>query len=559
MQLGGGQNLSASKVIRDPIHGYIHLDPLEEKIVNTKIFLRLRNIKQCATADQTYPSHHVDRFSHSLGVMELAGKMMTAGLNNSESSVVADFVNRCKEEFELPPDQNNEQAIPGILFRLARISGLLHDVGHLPFSHLSEGAVKHFERELYGSDMDYGVASKKLHEHATYKIIKENEEIKKSFEHFKSDYLRKLILKIFVKKPTGVFNTIKGIISGDVDADRADYMLRDGVTSGVGIGQYDQIRLFESMALCNNKAGSYLIRPTTNALSSVETFLVERHKLHKWVYYHQHVILTDQILTHLIRVLVKYSKEKDHIFYNFLPFESFHYSNYIMDDLPFDDAYIWNLLRKTYLTLKLKFEDPRYLSELSSDKQKELRIIFILLRILLFREKFAHAVWKSSAEYEDFDQEIRQNILKEQPSLKATDLPQDQSILNIYAKRLAAEEMVSGDISLDKKIDSPNYFILETERASFKPYEEEFRNLGTSAYFFINRKKNTKVPVTWLSPIVKNLPEARKKEMQLFVYQIKINTDLSENEWEEERKSVEQQIKKHLTEYYLSSILGSDH
>lgn len=94
------------------MHGYDHLDALEEKIVNTKIFLRLRNIKQSATADQTYPSHHVDRFSHSLGVMELAGRIITATFNNTSGHILNNFRKKLSErddmhsitEKEIPPD-----------------------------------------------------------------------------------------------------------------------------------------------------------------------------------------------------------------------------------------------------------------------------------------------------------------------------------------------------------------------------------------------------------------------------------------------------------------------
>src|SRR3989337_218737 len=91
----------SEKVIRDPVHGYIHLNNLEANIINTKIFLRLQHIKQSPTAYLTYPSHYVNRFVHSLGVMELSGKIAFYVLENSPTTVVNKFLNKCKNDFAI--------------------------------------------------------------------------------------------------------------------------------------------------------------------------------------------------------------------------------------------------------------------------------------------------------------------------------------------------------------------------------------------------------------------------------------------------------------------------
>ncbi|MBC2693882.1 MAG: HD domain-containing protein, partial [Desulfobacteraceae bacterium] len=64
--------------VRDPLYGLIEYDNTEEKIINSRIFQRLRNIKQLALASYVYPAAHHTRFEHSLGVMHLSGKVATS-------------------------------------------------------------------------------------------------------------------------------------------------------------------------------------------------------------------------------------------------------------------------------------------------------------------------------------------------------------------------------------------------------------------------------------------------------------------------------------------------
>ena len=66
---------SPKRVIRDPIHGNIDIYPLEDKILNTRAFQRLRFISQLSLCSQVYPGAVHNRFSHSIGAMHLAGQM----------------------------------------------------------------------------------------------------------------------------------------------------------------------------------------------------------------------------------------------------------------------------------------------------------------------------------------------------------------------------------------------------------------------------------------------------------------------------------------------------
>jgi HD superfamily phosphohydrolase len=94
--------------IRDPIHGLIKYDEKEEKLINSSIFQRLRGIKQLALANLVYPGAHHTRFEHCIGTMHLAG--------------------RIAKQLKLSTER----------IKILRLAGLLHDIGHGPFSHVSE-------------------------------------------------------------------------------------------------------------------------------------------------------------------------------------------------------------------------------------------------------------------------------------------------------------------------------------------------------------------------------------------------------------------------------------
>src|SRR5437667_2274519 len=100
--------------IRDPIHDFVSLTAKETDVVGTRIFQRLRGIKQLAFANLVYPSALHTRFEHSLGVCHVAGMLA--------------------KSLELPGDET-------IIVRLA---ALLHDLGHGPFSHVSEVSLEHY-------------------------------------------------------------------------------------------------------------------------------------------------------------------------------------------------------------------------------------------------------------------------------------------------------------------------------------------------------------------------------------------------------------------------------
>ncbi len=213
------------KRVRDPIHDYIQLSKAELALVNTPFFQRLRGVRQLGLAHLVYPGANHTRFEHSLGTCHLARELARAS--------------------QLP----EEQVI------LAGLAGLLHDVGHGPFSHMSEVIDELPDHEA----MTLG----KLEQGPLADILAEQE-----VDH------------------AGLLSILKGehplspLISSELDADRMDYLARDAYYCGVSTGA-DLGRLVATLKLAEGR-----LQVSQNGLAAVEALLVARHIMYPVVYFH---------------------------------------------------------------------------------------------------------------------------------------------------------------------------------------------------------------------------------------------------------------------------------
>lgn len=109
-------NAAVERTICDPVHGNISLTKLEDAVVDTRAFQRLRHVGQLGLVSLVFPGADFSRFSHSLGVCHITGR----------------FIRQLRER-GLPVEDDDERDL--------RLAALLHDVGHYPFSHTTEHAV----------------------------------------------------------------------------------------------------------------------------------------------------------------------------------------------------------------------------------------------------------------------------------------------------------------------------------------------------------------------------------------------------------------------------------
>jgi len=178
--------------IMENLHGYIPLSNIEKEIISSTIFNRLHNIYQNSNVYLTFPSLRIKRFEHSVGTMHLAGKYFRSAVSNTNDALIEEFLQKVMKKMEndytkegkfetysnikkflttigtfehnidkfypesIPKDMicyNQESSIKYyrglvlLLYQATRIVGLLHDIGHPPFSHISEHAYVELYRE----------------------------------------------------------------------------------------------------------------------------------------------------------------------------------------------------------------------------------------------------------------------------------------------------------------------------------------------------------------------------------------------------------------------------
>lgn len=259
--------MSIGLEIRDPIHGFIYREPHEQDIMDSKIFQRLRKLKQLALAYLVYPGAVHTRFDHSLGAFHIA--------------------RRVASRLSLDADES----------RLLRLAALLHDVGHPPFSHVSEPILQ----ENTDPSRIQLKQKQQVHELITAHIIRTDPE------------LMSLILEKDRNKIIGLlegtqgYTILKDIISGPLDVDKQDYLLRDSYFCGVRYGLYDHERLINSLLIHADEEDKFLAisRDGTHVL---EQFVLAKYYMSTQVYRHRIRLITDAMVGRGISLGIKVDK-----------------------------------------------------------------------------------------------------------------------------------------------------------------------------------------------------------------------------------------------------------
>jgi HD superfamily phosphohydrolase len=233
------------RAIHDPIYGTIYPDELEWQLICSPPVQRLKGIKQLGLVDRVYPGANHTRFEHSLGTMHMAGRIAQhLGLDDMD-------------------------------VRRARAAGLLHDLGHSAFSHAVEGVLSR------NPEIQPVLSGKKVsrHEEFTGEIIAShpfgNEAGRLAQEAFDSadEFFRDVAhIALGGRLPLGQ------IISGDLDADRIDFLLRDSYHTGVDLGLVDVDQIIQSLTISKGRivlAGCNDYR-SEMSLTAAESMLIAR-------------------------------------------------------------------------------------------------------------------------------------------------------------------------------------------------------------------------------------------------------------------------------------------
>lgn len=218
-------------MINDFVYGPIRLDATERQLIDLPVIQRLRRIRQLSFMHYVFPGAEHSRFTHCLGTMHLADKVARQlDLSDSER-------------------------------RLVRLAALLHDVGHLPFSHLGEHAL-----ELYHHRRKRSVAEDKTllsysrtpesepngeqrHELIGKKLVTDSDS-RYSIRTLLNDDVAGRVAEIMTGRPDSDNPTdyrLSMIVHSAFDVDRLDYLKRDGLALGSLHGSVDTEYFVETL------------------------------------------------------------------------------------------------------------------------------------------------------------------------------------------------------------------------------------------------------------------------------------------------------------------------
>lgn len=269
--------------IRDPIYGFIEFNDWEREIINHPVFQRLRRIRQLGLTDMVYPAAMHTRFEHSLGVMHLATMMFDEIVKRRK-----DFL---KSELNFTDGGLERDRT------LLRISCLLHDVGHAPFSHVSEELMpKDFKGRQYKHE-DYSAAAILY----LMRDVIENHPFNENHKT-KADEIAS-----FLQGRSEVGRTLlwRSLLSSQLDADRGDYLLRDSYHIGVAYGQYDLKRLLVTTTVAiNDEDNKPVLAVEEGGIHSAEALIIARYMMFTQVYFHHTRRAYDHHLAMAMRTLL---------------------------------------------------------------------------------------------------------------------------------------------------------------------------------------------------------------------------------------------------------------
>jgi HD superfamily phosphohydrolase len=261
----------AERIYRDSVHNIIRLDldgdegRLLSELIDTPEFQRLRRVRQLGLAHFAYQGAEHSRFTHSLGAMHLATRILSKLSSKYEISDADRIAVRC--------------------------AALLHDVGHGAFSHVIE-PILDFHHE------DFTIAAVESEETAIGRRLRE----------FDGGLPRRVASII-----RGDFRplALSQIVSSQLDADRMDYLLRDSLMTGVKYGIFDLEWILKSLEIDQENDRLYV---SARGLYAVEDYLQARYYMYRQVYFHRTLRSAESVLRSLLHRAVSLFKEGKNVF-----------------------------------------------------------------------------------------------------------------------------------------------------------------------------------------------------------------------------------------------------
>jgi uncharacterized protein len=579
------------RVIKEPIHNYISISALEAELISDPLFQRLHNISQNGNAYLTYPSNRTSRFVHSLGTMHLGGLILRSALFNSDKSVKSALISAFREVManaeadkglNIRQDQietylqkssdifyrnsgfdpENASSIPAVvMFQSVRIACVLHDLGHPPFSHTTEMVMKS-EIQSYVSTRDQGEYKRfvdifsnlkrgeggQLHEKmgtelTDYVFSNVTGDIEQNRYGRFCFWIASRIanLENAENDPHGIFRCLHSIVSRHgFDADRGDYVLRDGYASSFEFGEYDLARVLDNLRFSQDEALDFELVTTTTATSALESFFLERYRIWRWLVFHHSVTRGHVALSRALGILFDYfftpktrlTKQEAAVrellerFEFALLWRSFenpkNYRNYVKCD----EHWLFALLRSIQLS-----------PQLAEPGSRKATMLKVYLDYLLDRKKSNfRTLWKRAEEYDEFCGHVFSTFQvayskltgPRKKKLRFALKGKSESATQWFNRLLIpvlAKDLQHGEIEVMRQFE--NRFqqclgnLISTEGALLLSVLRFSNDIDCP----IIDKRGTRVALQTLSSLVNDLPATWSKDIQLRAYWVGLKSE----------------------------------
>jgi HD superfamily phosphohydrolase len=270
--------------VRDPIHGTLAVSDEEKAVIDSRFFQRLRHVRQLGFGELAFPGATHTRHAHALGAMHVASRLFDVVADRAALSL------RTRERFRAS----------------VRLAMLCHDLGHMPLSHASE-SIAPARGLLKLPPWIGGKGAQASHEDFTVRILLDSSLTPLLRERYGSlgvqpEHVASLITaqdppsgSPFVDAGADWSPLLRALVSGELDADRMDYLLRDSFFTGVNYGRYDFEWIVQNLNPAHKDGRVYLALSKAAAFA-FEDFLLSRYHMFLAVYYHHTSVSFDHML-----------------------------------------------------------------------------------------------------------------------------------------------------------------------------------------------------------------------------------------------------------------------
>lgn len=302
----------ADRVFADPIYGYVTVPFRILPLIDEPALQRLRRVSQTAMAEHVYPSLTGRRFAHSLGTMHLARLGFRATAQRTPARHLKAFLKLVSRDVSGMSDDE----LLDLLSDAVGAAGLLHDIGHTPFSHTLERVLEPALRRSLESleDPTGGIHERAGRVIATRIMNRVMVADYPEMEPYTDNKLRwsefaQLTLSILDSSLDGESTTwaeaLHSLIASQIDVDRIDYLMRDSRLAGTEYGRINYTRILDSLEIRVDHEGRVLLGPGARARPAAERLLTEREQAYRWIYFHPRVVCQDHVLARSVALALE--------------------------------------------------------------------------------------------------------------------------------------------------------------------------------------------------------------------------------------------------------------